>query len=222
MTVPKRGVPPARAGKVLRTVRAKVEACLRLCISIPAALIVLACSEPATGHGAVTPAQPDIQVVRTSYRVSGDTLATIRKDLDQRPRLGAADPGFDAFTTWRLDIPPWGQADCDPRSIAVSAVITVTLPELTDPDALPPAELALWNAYIQNLAKHEQRHVDLVTSGVTELARAIHSAPDCKRIFSTARSHDLRIKAESATLDEETGHGRTEGAGYPGSPPSGP
>lgn len=190
----------------------------RAYVAVTAALLLASCSNSGEAEASAASAV-DVEILQSRYIVEGQSLAAIRSALDNRPRRANGDSGFDGDTSWTINVPPWGTpSHCDPRTIKISVTITLSLPEVSRPEGLSETARERWLAYVAALAQHEQKHVDIIRSGVEELAHAIHTAPDCRRIYRTLRSHELRIRAENDELDRTTSHGATEGLSFPTDP----
>ncbi|HOT46259.1 MAG TPA: DUF922 domain-containing protein [Spirochaetota bacterium] len=129
------------------------------------------------------------------YSISGSTPEELRAEMKRKgPR------GWHAYTDWNL---AW---NC--REVTVTC--TVTMPSW-DPENPDPGLRKRFRVFWNNLAAHEQGHVDILTRSVDAAKKRVRSM-DC---FSAglAWADTLRkITRESEEYDRVTGHGQTQGA----------
>jgi predicted secreted Zn-dependent protease len=96
----------------------------------------------------------------------------------------------------------------------VSQRITVTFPRWTPPPAVAPTLIAHWAAYTQDLAAHEQGHVDFVVDHVPAIVAAIKEATCATASAAAQRAADV-IHQHDRAYDAATQHGVTQGALFP-------
>jgi predicted secreted Zn-dependent protease len=173
--------------------------------------------------GVLSDASPIIRISEEFYDIRGSTAEDLYREMQ---RLGPEQDGrrFHGHTAWtinwRYTSQPSGSA-CRATRVEVTAEITLTLPRWhAPPDA--PAELRRqWDAYLAALRVHEEGHRDLAVAA----ARRVHSrlsgfrTSDCRDFNRDANAEGRRIldrlRADDRRYDEETGHGRTQGAVWP-------
>ena len=158
-------------------------------------------------------------VTLVGYPVSGRSPRAIRQSMNEgRPLLAEGDSErFDARTTWRYQT-RWrnGPAGvCDPASAEVEMTIVVVLPELTGREQLDRRERENWDRYFKALVGHEHNHVRIALAGAEQLRTYMRGAPDCATMQAARGRIDAAIRDASRAYDEQTRHGRTEGATYP-------
>ncbi len=156
-------------------------------------------------------------VTLVGYPVRGRSPRAIRESINEgRPRP-AHDGTFDARTDWRYQTRWRGgpSGGCDPTTAEVDMTIVVTLPELATRDGLDRRERERWDRYIAALIGHEHNHVRIALAGAEQLRTYMRAAPDCTTMQAAQSQISASIQAASAAYDEDTRHGRTEGATYP-------
>jgi predicted secreted Zn-dependent protease len=138
-------------------------------------------------------------------------------------RLGPEEDGrrFHGHTAWNINwrytSQPWGNA-CGATRVEVTAVIVITLPRWDPPPQAPDELRHRWDVYLTALREHEEGHRDLAVAA----ARRVHSrlsgfrTGDCRTFSREANAEGRyildRLRADNRRYDEETGHGRTQGA----------
>lgn len=145
-------------------------------------------------------------------------LDGIRKELDATgPMSEIAGRRFDGLTTWGLH---WGFSfndrgdSCDLRNATIELEAVITLPELSDEDALSTNELDLWKDYLAQLRAHEDGHVNIYRAGAQELSNeilALGEMADCdqlrKALAALGEAKIARISQADRNFDQQTGHG---------------
>jgi len=157
---------------------------------------LIAAAAPAAVSGGDLPPRFVIQNAKVAhYSISGSTAEELRDEMKRKgPR------GWHAYTDWNLS---W---NC--RKVTVTC--TVTLPSW-NPEKQEPELQRKFRTYWNNLARHEQGHVDIVYRMV-ETNRQRVRAMDCLAA-SLAWAETLRnISRESEEYDRKTNHGQTQGA----------
>ena len=176
---------------------------------------------PATSSPTLAALAPELAampgVTLVGYPVSGRSPRGVRESINERrPRPAEGEP-FDGRTDWRYQT-RWrgnGAGGCDPATAEVEMTIVVTLPELTNRDALDRREREQWDRYFTALIGHEQNHARIALAGAEQMRNFMRNAPDCATMQAAQARVSASINAANASYDERTGHGRTEGAVYP-------
>ncbi len=177
---------------------------------MPVALLLVAGLQSVSPEASLFSDVPHVRIER--YAVSGRSPSGVRREINAA-RLAEADGGrFDGMTNWRFEyrFQHDGQGVCVPGSVEVSVEITVTLPELAEPNHLDARERRAWDAYILGLATHERNHVRIVERGKRELERAMRSAATCAAMAAAGERIMTDVEAASREYDRRTDHGQRE------------
>ena len=177
---------------------------------------------PAVSSAALVAAAPELAslpgVTLVGYPVQGRSPRAIRESIDERrPKPPQGEEAFDARVDWRYQT-RWQSGPsgaCDPATVEVEMTIVVTLPELTTRAALDRRERERWDRYFTALIGHEHNHVRVALAGAEQLRTFMRNAPDCTTMQAAQAQISASIVAANAAYDEQTRHGRTEGATYP-------
>lgn len=151
-------------------------------------------------------------VVIVGYPVSGWSRRSIRDDINAlRPDLNGEK--HDAATTWQYRIRFRNGADgqCQPTTAEVTVEITVTMPDLLDPEHLDRDDTRAWQNYMAALEIHEGNHVRIVNHGAERMQSAMRAAPSCDAMRVAVQEFGEGITAASEEYDRRTRHGATEG-----------
>lgn len=182
---------------------------------------VVAAAPPTVSSPALSAALPDLAampgIVLVGYPVSGGSPRSIRESINRsRPRMPGQEP-FDGMTTWRYSTRWRGSSEggCDPTTAEVTAHVIITLPELTNRQALSRSDRETWDRYLTRLAGHEQNHARIALAGIDQLRTFMRGAPNCETMLAARAQIDAAIRDASRQYDETTRHGATEGARYP-------
>jgi predicted secreted Zn-dependent protease len=157
------------------------------------------------------------------YHLAGATAFELADDLRRhRPR----DERFTGWTRWRLRwrIEPERRGGlCHPGPVDVHLEVTTVLPEWEAPPDASPLLRSQWATYIDALADHEAGHADLAETTADRIRDGIAAlAPhvSCTALRALAHAYgraevDL-LRNRNRDFDEDTGHGATQGAIFPG------
>ena len=85
-------------------------------------------------------------------------------------------------------------SDCEIESADINLSMVVTLPRHSNPQALTPDLLGRWRAFEDNVAAHEQRHVDIYISRMETFEHKL--ASNYSRGFSDCDSLTSRLTAD--------------------------
>jgi predicted secreted Zn-dependent protease len=110
---------------------------------------------------------------------------------------------------------------CTLRDVEIALAVTFSLPEWTPGAGTEDALRRDWARFDSNLRRHEDRHRALAEAGAEAILRELDglSAPTCGQADAEARRRAERVRIETDAAhrryDDETGHGRTQGAVWP-------
>ena len=162
----------------------------------------------------------EVTTVADYYDVRGQTANELRRALGED---GPEEHGrrFDARTTWRVE---WKyQWDASPHACAIRQVALKLAVHYLLPRADPPAPLLpRWQQHLAALGLHEDGHAangHAAAAGVLRALRALPAQASCavldEAANEAARAVVRHFNEEDLAYDEETGHGKTEGAVFP-------
>lgn len=110
---------------------------------------------------------------------------------------------------------------CSLVGVQVRLGVTTTLPEWDRPRGSDGDLRRDWHRFLGALGRHEARHKEIIENGAAKVYRAVASLqrPTCAEVESEARRRldriEIEMEAAHRLYDEQTGHGRTEGAAWP-------
>jgi predicted secreted Zn-dependent protease len=159
------------------------------------------------------------RVVDRFYPVVGRTIRELAGQANQATDGWTAYAGWD--TDWRFLWQESG-ASCDVTHGEVELDARITYPAWRPPEGVPPAVVARWARFIEDLTVHELGHITIALQGadaIDELLDAGLSAPTCEQVEreanrEAARLHE-RFERLNARYDEATDHGLAQGTGLP-------
>ena len=168
-----------------------------------------------------SPIQTRVQM--RTYAVGGGTVGELLGSLQSGgPQLGE-EVFFGltlAETDLRFSTVELGDA-CELRDVRVILNLTVTLPEWDVPPDADPGLVRDWHRFRRALVDHENEHRRIAERGADALYRAVQGLrrTSCDQASADGRRRvdQLGIEVEAAhrRFDEETIHGRTQGAVWP-------
>ena len=171
-----------------------------------------------------TRAEPEVRESIETYDVHGSTAAQVRRDLARHgPRVGGR--AYGARTTWELT---WTysleerDAECGLASCDVRVDITTTLPRWVPDDPAPDDKLvARWERYLSALATHEEGHRRFGLEAASAVERSLTSIvpePTCADLEAAIAAAAAEVvgqyRERERRYDEETKHGRADGARF--------
>jgi len=151
------------------------------------------------------------------YEIGGLTADELREEMNQ---FGPVDPNeglrYDSLTDWYISWtwPGYGEVECDLSQAHVSYDIKVTVPRWHPSPKTNPALIDHWNRYMNNLAIHEQAHVDAIINHYLQVKDAIQGAT-CATAEPAAQEILDKLKQFQIEYDRQTKHGETQGAVFP-------
>ncbi len=110
---------------------------------------------------------------------------------------------------------------CALSNVRVMLHVTTALPEWTPPPDAPYDLRRDWTRFASALQRHEARHRTIGEAGAAKILHDLEDlvAPTCAQADAEARRRAERAGIESDAAhrryDDETGHGRTQGASWP-------
>lgn len=161
-------------------------------------------------------------IVYQTYPVSGSNHGEVRASLDQnRPKLFDGNR-CNAITEWNFGFSGYSYDSsndyCDIDWIEIGVNIIVTLPEWINIHKASEEDQAMWNAYISNLIRHEQGHVNLALQGVRSLqavlAGSVPATTSCNVFMDSSYSKVLAAMRQ-ADLDYDARVGSAQGIIFP-------
>ncbi len=172
-------------------------------------------------------ASPTITEHTTYYKISGDTPAELRTQMNT---LGPSDHAtrVDAKTSWYItwhynwhyDTP--SHNPCYVTNVQVRGNITYLLPEWINQDQGNSALQTNWNNYLRNLTNHEQGHANNGKQAAIEIEKALLNVPpqdNCmvleNRLNAAAKKVIEEHNAWDVQYDADTSHGKKQGAIFP-------
>ena len=161
------------------------------------------------------------EIIVHPYPIHGTTAADLRAQMNE---CGIRDGGItvDGRTNWYVS---WnfgldGSSGCHVTWTKVHVLVDMYLPQWEEASgsAIEPQ----WNRYLTALIDHEGGHMQHGIDAANETASAISSLPPaatCDEMDTQANQAGQRVLAafnqQDVAYDDETGHGRTQGAVFP-------
>ncbi|MEM1118336.1 MAG: DUF922 domain-containing protein [Bacteroidota bacterium] len=163
------------------------------------------------------------QDVVTEYTVTGDTEDEILRSLVMG---GPSNEGEQFFGMTQADMrleyrTAETNTECFLVDVEVRLGVETTLPAWDRPRGVDGALRSDWHRFLSALTRHEARHKEIVEEGAAKVYRAVASLrrPTCAEVEAEARRRldriEIEMEAAHRLYDEQTGHGRTEGAAWP-------
>lgn len=144
------------------------------------------------------------------YRVSGNTTAVLRDDLNQQHPIN----NLDGHTAWHVcwNWPGLANTGCDPGAVKLDTQLSVTLPRWSPSPDTDTALILHWNDYLGSLTTHEQGHVKMARQGFGKMQEILRnsSCADAKLNIVRNEMHEANLR-----YDTETRHDQTQGAKLP-------
>ena len=158
-----------------------------------------------------------------SYRLSGGSASEILASL----REGGPHVGGEHFfgltkseSSFQLQ-PRIDGATCVADDVRIELAIEITLPEWTPAGDVPYELQRDWTRFSTALKRHEDGHRQIAVDGAEATRTALDGVrgASCEEVQLRARQLAQRIanetEAEHHRYDDQTGHGRTQGAEWP-------
>ncbi|MGE8066148.1 DUF922 domain-containing protein [Pseudomonas sp. NPDC089569] len=168
------------------------------------------------------PLRPKVNFQISYYPVFGRTIAEIQNSIGQNTPSKDGDVYYAGVTVWDLNSSfemLSTPAGCSLTNSQVNLNTTIHLPQLTDPDQVSAGVRTEWVRFSNALKTHEMMHAKNAYRAASTLLNKINllstSVPcDRARIIIQDGTDTLiqRITEFDRELDNETEHGRTQGA----------
>lgn len=175
------------------------------------------------------PELPGVTVVTSEkqfYQITGNTEKELRQQMSA---LGPPDEEtgkiFDARTDWTIK---WyfyydkSNNECKIDRAEVSLSLTYIYPEWNPPADAASALVSKWNTYMENLVIHEEAHGSLADDGARIIYQTILDMPPVTTCDALGEATNAAaqekiddLKQRQKAYDDETGHGKTQGAVFP-------
>ena len=170
-------------------------------------------------------ADPVVQIGKQYYAVSGATADSIYEDMIWQSPFRRSGRDYVAETSshfnWKYTTLET-RASCTITDVEVEVVITVTLPQLQNPEKIDQALLENWQQYVESVRVHEQGHVDFAIEAAYELEqkiRVIPSQASCSVLEDIIRQTGKTVldkyTARDEAYDNESAHGINTGSAFP-------
>lgn len=158
------------------------------------------------------------------YTIEGSRARDLLRQMRKKgPSLISGRHRAFGFTHWTLEIEfeiaPVGTL-CQLRVPRVRALVTMTLPQWSDPQS-DPALTKRWQRFSDALRCHEEGHREHGRLAAMTLQQALESLPEmsCSALKEAVRELRQTIDSEyrdaDARYDAKTAHGRKQGVRFP-------
>ena len=179
----------------------------------------------AAGGGLAVRPVSSVDRVRTTVAVRTYPVTGSRAD-EVLASMAAAAPSTEGETFFGLTVTELSfryvrettPGACTLRNVEIALAVTVSLPAWTPGPGTDYALRRDWARFDSSLRRHEDRHRALAERGAEAILRELDglSAPTCGQADVEARRRAERVRIETDAAhrryDDETGHGRTQGA----------
>jgi predicted secreted Zn-dependent protease len=190
-------------------------------------------NSPTAGPSATVPLTstiaPDqslkVTVRSVYYQIDGANADQLRAQLDKLGPLDESGQHFAAKTDGNLSW-TWsyseGGGQCSLHDISAELEIIFTLPRWTPPAEAPADLVDKWNKFTAALQVHENGHKEINIKAASDFvanAKTLPAYPTCdelKQALNKAGQGVIdRTRQENIAYDNQTQHGRTQGAVFP-------
>ena len=168
---------------------------------------------------------PAVKEIYEYYEVCGCTEKDLQCDLKQKSCSMSNGKKYDAVTRWKItwDYDHNREARaCHADSFRVNVEVTFRYPKWVPNGDARPELVEKWDAYLNNLIQHENRHRDIVVEAAHALSTAVAELPPARtcaeldrNVAALSRSRMAMLVDDQHAYDTVTNHGRTEGALFP-------
>lgn len=187
---------------------------LRLPRVVMVVLLTIACSATCADEASVV-----------YYDVAGHSPRQLRNELDAKGPLDKAGERFDGFTSWQVKWTYRYVAEgtgCKFTSMDAAVAGTIVLPRWVREDRASGSAVKKWERYLVALRSHEDGHYAhgvAARDEVQKLGESFRVPGACSTIARTfndeAEAILARYGALDAKYDQDTEHGKTQGAIFP-------
>ncbi|WP_429380290.1 DUF922 domain-containing protein [Pseudomonas laurylsulfatiphila] len=168
------------------------------------------------------PAKPNVTFQISYYPVSGHSIAEIRNSIGQNTPSKEGDVFYAGVTIWDLNSSfdmVGSPSGCTLTNSQVYLNTTIHLPQLADQSLVSDGVRSEWTRFSNALKTHEMMHAKNAYRAASTLLSKINNLStsvqcDRARIIIQEGTDALikRITEFDRDLDNETEHGRTQGA----------
>ena len=159
------------------------------------------------------------------YEVCGCSEEDLHCDLKKKCITWKDGRKYDSVTNWKVkwdyDYSRTPQT-CTADSFRVNVKVIFRYPKWVKDGSAPPQLVEKWDAYMNKLIMHENRHRDIVVDAAEELSRAVAELPAARScaelergVTALCRSRMEKLIEAQNKYDESTNHGHSEGAAFP-------
>jgi len=193
-------------------------------------LALVACggkkNPPETAYkGVQTSTAVEVTVEVETYEVRGESAMELAEQMEDKGPRGSEGEAFDAYTTWWFSwpyTPVETDEGCEADRVSVTLKLTYEMPQATADQAWDSALTRKWRKFTGALWSHELGHGDLALARAEDLQKHIATLPaeaDCdalRQVVGTLGDQAMEThNAAQRAYDDETSHGRTQGAVFP-------
>ena len=172
----------------------------------------------------LVPAGITVDLLERNYVVAGDNAQEMGRSMRSNGPVSGG-RRFSAVNSWRLSYQyRFGRSRanrCELSDVRITLNVRVTMPEWERPTTAPAELVTDWEDYERALRLHEEGHRDWAIRGARELLSRLRSFKTETCVFMEREVRSLadgiieRFSRQNRDYDEETGHGRTQGAVWP-------
>ena len=196
-----------------------------VCVAVPLLISVSDVRQIALAGGN-EPLQTILPDSIVHYDISGTASAQIRAQLQKLSPMYVDGKQYAGKTTWSMRYRTLGAravpSGCEVRQVEVSVSVFYTMPRWVNLDKASAVLSKQWREYYAALLTHEEGHAKIAHAAADTLRAALTRLPanvPCAT-FREQQSQVNRLvldqfRKQQAKYDEETQHGRTQGAVFP-------
>jgi predicted secreted Zn-dependent protease len=169
-------------------------------------------------------AAPSVKVTEHFYDVEGHKVRNLKKELHRKGKeaTGGRHHALTQWTVrWNFHFRQMGPS-CVLEALKTDLEITYQLPRWTDRESAPQDLIRKWDRYYAALKRHEDGHAAIGRRAAEEIDRELRKIVQpggCNNFSNTVNTAANRIldlyKQEEKDYDDNTSHGRTQGAIFP-------
>lgn len=176
-----------------------------------------------TSHYAGIKVEPDIKVDFQFYRVFGQDVASVARQIaKQGPAQARGHIGMASYQlSWQLQTRP-GVSRCELEQVKVMTRIKVMVPNWMDKARASAAERQKWDKLVAAMFDYESRHKDILLESVSQLGTRLAQLPvtrDCPTLehqgWQAGQAVLEATRARFDTLASQTDQGRKLGVVWP-------
>ncbi len=167
----------------------------------------------------------EVTVGLETYEVRGESAMELAEQMAEKGPRGSDDEAFDAYTTWWFTwpyTPVETDEGCEADGVSVTLKLNYEMPKAAADQTWATSLTRKWRAFTGALWTHELGHGDLALAQAEDLQKRIAALPveaDCdalRQVVDTLGDQTMEThNAAQRAYDDETSHGRTQGAVFP-------